>query len=76
LHPGQLHTQYLPIQEKQRNERLPVGGGRHLLFDGEHGPISFDFGLLHLAWMPETDTAAGDPQHKSIGPVDVNLLRL
>jgi hypothetical protein len=76
LHPRQFHAQHLSIQKQQCVERLPVGGRCHLFLSGEHGQKTLDFSLPHFARMSKPTMAAGRPQHKCLGPVDISLLGL
>ena len=76
MHPRQLRAQHLPIKKKRSVERLPVRGGRYLVFGGQHGQEILHLGLPHLARVSEAIATAGSPQHKGLGAVDVNLLRL
>ena len=76
LHPGQLNDQHLSIQEQQCIERLPVGGGRNLPLGRQHRQKALDLSLPHVARMPKSAEAAGRPQHKCLGPVDISFLGL
>jgi len=76
LHPGQFDTQYLSVEKEQGVECLPMGGRCHPLLGGQHGQKALNLGLAHVPWMPEAALGAGCPQHKRLGPVDINLLGL
>ena len=53
-----------------------MGGRCNALFRRQRGQKTLHLGLPHLARVAESTAGTGSPQHKSLGPVDIDLFGL
>ena len=67
--PGDLEAQRLPVQEQQRRERLVLGGGRDVTFDGEVGQERVDLDVAHFPRM-----SPAVEEDEAPDPADVGIL--
>ena len=68
--------EHSPVQEEQSAEGLILGGGRHVLCDGQMGEESFDLCATHLPGMllVMKEDKAPDPVHVGLFGMDGVML--
>lgn len=72
VHPRQLDTQHIAVQEHQGIEGLPVRGRGHLSLIGEHGQESLHIAAAHITRVPHA-ALLGRPQDEEACPAHIGF---